>query len=153
MLCCVVTRNKLPSTVLLIHMVFSTLLPVLHPKLDFNKTHVTTSQQHTDCFDLQREELYEVLRDKERAVPNMRVVCSTIFSLIITVEFVKTSCECRRISFLLQKRGGFYRLVCQSGIRIFRTERRGENENGWGLQSSLRFPEVFPQLICPYDLL
>ena len=127
MLCCVVTRNKLPSTVLLIHMVFSTLLPVLHPKLDFNKTHVTTSQQHNDCFDWRREELYEVLRNTERAVPNMRVVSSTIFSLIITAEFVKTSCECRRIFFVLSKRGRFYRLVYQSGIRIFRKERRGEN--------------------------
>ena len=76
---------------------------------------------------MQREELYEVLRDTERAVPNMRVVSSAIFSLIITAEFVKTSSECRRISFVLSKRGGFDRLLYQSGIRIFRTERRGEN--------------------------
>ena len=57
----------------------------------------------------------------------MRVVSSAIFSLIITAEFVKTSSECRRISFVLSKRGGFDRLLYQSGIRIFRTEQRGEN--------------------------
>ena len=105
--------------------------PSLHhgaSRIRFNKTHGTTSQQHNNG-----SVLFGVICESFAEFYVTRI-CSEYATRFFDDIFaycnngsVKSSYERRWIFFVLSKRGRFWSLVCQSGIRIFRTERRGEN--------------------------
>ena len=107
--------------------------PSLHhgaSRIRFNKTHGTTSQQHNNG-----SVLFGVICESFAEFYVTRI-CSEYATRFFDDIFaycnngsVKSSYERRWIFFVLSKRGRFWSLVCQSGIRIFRTERRGENED------------------------
>ena len=109
--------------------------PSLHhgaSRIRFNKTHGTTSQQHNNG-----SVLFGVICESFAEFYVTRI-CSEYATRFFDDIFaycnngsVKSSYERRWIFFVLSKRGRFWSLVCQSGIRIFRTERRGENGSAW----------------------